>query len=105
MDREQAKRIADKYIGPRGGKPRPVSSRPVRRKSVQGDTVTILREEYRELVAIAVELADKVVCEKCGALLDVAEDEPCVDEVTGCWWFVTGDNRFKDTCRSWKAPK
>jgi hypothetical protein len=88
------KEIADKYIGRRGGKPKPPSSRPRRKlRRTSGDVITITMDEYKRLLE-STELDDMIVrCEKCGAWID--KDEPAYfgtdgEEVVGCCRYVTG---------------
>lgn len=95
-----AKRIADKYIGPRGGKPRP--ERAERPAPPKGEGVTISIDEYKRLL-LATECDDMIViCEGCGAWIDRDEPAFCTaDEVAGCWKYLTGSG----LCVSHRSPK
>lgn len=95
-----AKRLADKYIGPRGGKPKP--ERAHRPRIAAGDRVTISRAEYSRLVSSAM-MDDAIVkCDGCGAWIDQNEAAFCAaDDVTGCWKYLTGSG----LCVSHRALK
>ncbi len=95
-----AKEIADKYIGRRGGRPKPPCQPNKSNRRGVGE-VTLSVDEYRRLL-LAAETDDRIVrCFKCGAWLD--RDEPaaatCGEEV-GCWKALTGAG----PCVAHRAP-
>lgn len=104
MDAEQAKRIADKYIGRRGGKPRksakPRDPKPARSAEAE---ITMPIEDYRVLRMMAEAAPEFTICESCGAWLDTTADGVHAGDMHGCLLAVTGDDRFASTCRRYRA--
>jgi len=94
-----AKEIADKYIR-RDGRP-PVKPRSPRKARRQKATVKLTPAEYKRLL-LAAELDDQIViCEGCGAWIDVEEPAYCpAEDVTGCMKLLTGSGE----CVSHRSP-
>lgn len=106
MDREHARRLADKYILPDGSAPevpKPFVAEPARPDPT---TITIPMSDYKRLVEAA-QLDDVLDwCENCGAWLDMEVDATCSDDgVTVCMAAGTGRKRDKDTCKSYRSIK
>lgn len=94
------KELADKYIGRRGGRPKP-EPRAIMKPRPSGEKVTLTSDEYRRLLA-ASELDDMIArCDQCGAWMD--KDEPAYfasdEDFVSCCKYATG----KGACVSHRA--
>ena len=102
---DTAKRIADKYIGPRGGKPK--QSRLARSREnahTSRDDVTIPLSDYKELMMMAESAPEFSKCESCGAWLNECDDNVYVGDIVSCRWYAHGcDDSLKHTCRRYRS--
>ncbi|MEQ8822863.1 MAG: hypothetical protein RIC14_00640 [Filomicrobium sp.] len=100
-----AKSIADKYIGPRGGKPKKArAARPAKKKTTSRDDVTLPKSDYQMLLEAAGVASDFTVCEACGAWMFEYEDGVHLGDVVSCDYYAyDNDERSKNTCRRYRA--
>lgn len=99
-----AKRIADRYIGPKGGMPKKTRTKRGRHKaSTSRDDFTLPLSDYKLLREAAEASSDFNICESCGAWLLGFEDGVHLGEVVSCEYYAYGDERFRHTCRRYRA--